>query len=222
MNLIPTDNALPYLRVQKGQLDNVPDGQEFWSGYLEVTRKDFETIRPHLPFGCRSLLDIGGGMGGVDILITRHYEGLHRQAEEGVRAPAPRVTILDGMEDSPKVEMHRKTFSNMWVAGEFMIANGVSAPYSVSPELAKLAASEGSTTDHYDLVISLGAWCFHLQPSEYLDYVKLSTHRGSVVVVDMRRDRGQWQKQMSDELRATPKVIWQGHPKFDRLVYRVG
>src|SRR5690606_17055673 len=144
-----------YLRIQKGNLDLL--GRDFprWlDAYNLDIRSTFEDVLPWLPATCGEILDVGSGLGGIDVLLSRHYRA---------RGEPPGVTLLDGLDDPPVVQLHRKTFSNARIARNFHWKNGTSLlKFScVAPWVERF--------EHpFDLVVSFGAWCFHVAPEVYL------------------------------------------------------
>jgi len=121
------------------------DGDE----YIKSLRDDFAGIEPHLPESCESILDIGCGMAGIDILLKRKY-------------PDAKLYLLDG--DGPKedwrggFEKDMKPFSNREVATAFLASNGVTVDrwYDI-----------GTQDIEADLVISLLSWGWHYPLETY-------------------------------------------------------
>jgi len=103
-------------------------------------------MRPALPPRCRSLIDVGSGMGGIDIMLQQHY------GEECV------VHLVDGLSDPPyhTVRADEKTFSNEQATRGFWFENGA---YLTS--VLDAAKREKFEPVEADLIISLFSWCFH-------------------------------------------------------------
>lgn len=171
-DLVITENAFPYLVAQRGALDDMRGNHALWcKKYLEVLSAEMHLIQPYLPTSCDVLLDIGGGMGGIDILLSRHFGGCH-------------VTILDGLSDPPMMEKHAETFSNMGAAAEFLKVNGVT-----SFDFIDASTTDRSASRLYDLVVSFKSWCFHIEPQRYLDFVLKSIIPGQTkLIIDVRRE----------------------------------
>jgi hypothetical protein len=107
--IVVSDEALPYLVAQKGRLQPLAHDRDAWlMGYRQALDRDFALIRPHLPAPMLDhavrVLDVGSGLGGIDVLIERHY----RDAGTGAQ-----ITLMDGVADPPVMELHRKTFNDM-------------------------------------------------------------------------------------------------------------
>jgi SAM-dependent methyltransferase len=188
--IVITADAYPYLQMQRGAISDMRDDPVLWCNlYVESIHEEFRRIEPYLPQDCDAILDIGSGLGGIDIMLQRHY------------GESCEITLLDGFDDAAIVQSHAKTFSHMGVAREFLSANGVTRVHCLDANSSDplLAPS------FFDLVVSFRSWCFHVEPDRYVDFV----HRNSLgdgftkIIVDMRnRHRepmrhGDWWRQMS-------------------------
>lgn len=164
---VPPD-ALRYLIAQRGALDDMKGSPELWmERYLEVLQSEFNAIAPHLPKDCRAILDVGGGMGGIDLMLAHHY-GEHCE-----------ITILDGIADPPSVDKHAETFSNAEAAREFLELNGIARR-----RVSFIDANAELRAPHfYDLVVSLKAWCFHIPAARYAKFVASCSIAGQTVIL---------------------------------------
>lgn len=171
VDIVIPASAFPYLVEQRGALDDMRGDHDLWCRkYLEVLDAEMKLIEPYLPESCDAILDVGGGMGGIDILLSRHYNGCH-------------VSILDGLSDPPMVEAHAETFSNMGAASDFLSGNGVASFDFLDANRSSVSAGR-----YYDLVVSFKSWCFHIEPSRYLAFVERSCIKGqSKLIIDVRR-----------------------------------
>lgn len=170
-DLVIPENAFPYLVAQRGALDDMRGDHELWCRrYLEILDTEMRLIEPYLPAACDALLDVGGGMGGIDALLSRHFGGCH-------------VTILDGLSDPPMMDKHSETFSNMGAAAEFLKVNGVT-----SFDFLDANAPVRFPSRLYDLVVSFKSWCFHIEPKRYLEFVLKSVIPGQTkLIIDVRK-----------------------------------
>jgi SAM-dependent methyltransferase len=203
--MIPAD-AYPYLQMQRGAISDLrADDQALWlQRYADSIRGEFRCIEPYLPTACDAVLDVGSGLGGINILLQRHY---------GDRCE---ITLLDGAADAPMVESHAKTFNHMGVARNFLALNGVTKVHCLDANSSELRAPS-----FFDLVISFKSWCFHIEPERYLDFVWRHSIAGggTRIIVDMRhRDREperhyEWWRQMSAVFRHVNMIHY--GPKFE-------
>jgi hypothetical protein len=65
-----TDNALKWALIHRTQCSN-------WNDYVLSLVGDFEQITPYLPEKVNSILDIGCGLGGIDILLKQRFPEAH-------------------------------------------------------------------------------------------------------------------------------------------------
>ena len=171
-----TEEAWPYLVAQRGALDDMREDQVKWvQHYRAAIESEFIAIRSYLPNACRTLLDVGAGMGGIDALLNWHYGG------------HVKVILLDGIEDVPTVQKHNRTFNSMAIAERFLMANGVE--YFASVDANDSGAQVGELVD---VVVSFKSWCFHIEPKRYIDRVRLACHPGTQLFIDVRRGRDDW------------------------------
>jgi SAM-dependent methyltransferase len=176
--------AYPYLVAQRGALDDMKGDSDSWlAKYFEVIKAEFACIEKYLPRRCDSILDVGGGMGGIDCFLNHHYGG------------GCQITILDGVADPPQMTKHSKTFNDMAIAREFLFANDVQKFDFIDANDAHRRAAR-----KYDLIVSFKSWCFHYPPEEYLDLVLDACHPDSMLIIDVRREK--YQSDWLDTLRA--------------------
>ncbi len=203
--IVVPSSAYPYLQMQRGAISDLRGDASTWlTQYVNTILGEFRCIEPYLPATCDAVLDVGSGLGGIDILLQRHYgDSCH-------------VTLLDGADDAPMVQSHAKTFNHMGVARNFLAANGVVNVHCVDANAGVLRAPS-----FFDLVVSFKSWCFHVEPRRYIDFVRTNSIPGgqTKVIVDMRRrDKEQarfydWHAQMSAAFRHVA-LIYQG-PKVE-------
>lgn len=189
-----------YLYIQRGEVsDAYKQGFDAWKAAYERSLDEiFATIVDELPARCSSVLDVGSGLGGIDVLLNTHFRGLH-------------VATLDGTEDAPEVLSHAKTFNNAKVAADFLKANGVMNHVHYPHTIQELP-------EKFGLVVSFAAWGFHILPGDYLPLVKAALAPKARVILDVRRTRRDW---LEEFIRAfgVPKVLQQGK-KHVRLAWR--
>jgi SAM-dependent methyltransferase len=198
-----TDEAFAYLAIQKGGLDHLKGDRTAWEAAYKAQIFDtYETLVPFLPARCRSILDVGGGMGGIDALLNAHYGG-------GVK-----VSILDGVDDPPVMRRHAETFNHMGVAARFLRAHGVR-------EFQPIWTGDLNTrldgVGKFDLVVSFGAWCFHVAPRVYLPFVVRHIGLRTTLILEVRNDRTDWWLDLGAQL----EQLGMAHraAKFTRVAY---
>lgn len=197
-----------YLRIQKGSLDQFAGDRLEWQKHYEADlAATFGQIEPFLPADCGEILDVGSGLGGIDVLLSRHYLARNREA--------PGVTLLDGLEDPPVMNLHRRTFSNARIARNFHWKNGTSLL-----RLATVGPDVQTFAQPFDLIVSFGSWCFHYPPAFYLGPVCTSGLKPStVLVLDVRAEKPDWFGDLERALELVTMVAVK--PKWSRCVFRV-
>lgn len=183
--IVMPEAAWPYAQIQRGSLDHLRHDRAAWlERYEHALIAQLVDIAPWIPIrsGAPRILDIGGGIGGIDVLLSRYYEG---------RAG---VNICDGVADQAVVVRHAQTFNSMGATAEFLEANGVEFEDILSPEhFQERAQAWGGT---FDLVVSFGAWCFHIPPAVYLGAVRHVLRPGGVLIVERRRRQFEWERDL--------------------------
>lgn len=200
--MIVSDEAFAYLVVQKGSLWDVRGDRKVWeAAHADSLSQQFASIAPWLPAHCDAFLDVGSGLGGIDVLISRAL-------------PGAALWLLDGEATPPRVEFHRQPFNDMLVAHGFLADNGAKLAGFYTAE-APAAPDDGR---RFDLVVSFGAWCFHLAPETYLDFVRAHLVPGATLILEVRRDKPAWRAALASAFEEAA-VICEA-PKFNRIVYR--
>ena len=200
MQLLIDKKDFDYLRLQRGDLYSfVNDFDAFTAAYQERLSETLASMKPVLPKVCNRVLDVGSGLGGIDIFIHDHY-----QRENG---RGPNIHLLDGESDKPKVLKHDQTFNDMFRSITFLKRNGVEfVSFSTPDNLSDIG--------QFDLVVSFAAWCFHFHPKIYLDYVVKHCHATTVLILDVRRN--EWRDLLGTDFVVKGNI--EVGKKYDRLV----
>jgi hypothetical protein len=164
------------------------------------------------------VLDIGGGMGGIDALINFEHGGCID------------VVIVDGDRDPPAVPKGKgagKTYSNCAAAFEFLCANGVVHPkFLIAPKDpdTKFEKAFLSTIEPVDLVLGVQSWGFHFPPSLHMPLAYAFSKVGTIWILDVRvQETGSpWATQLYSEERLEPIGQVAGlTDKYQRLAFKV-
>lgn len=212
--LVVEDSHFEYLKIQKGRLDKFSGDRQQWH---ELYERDlsytFSGIRPYLPGLCWGFLDIGSGLGGIDVLIRRHYQSI-AESKPLLAASSfacPYVHLVDGIADPPVMRLHRETFCDREVARDFQLKNGLPADRFVYS-----GPNDAIESKPFDLVVSFGSWCFHYEPNVYLPKLAGLLSDDAIVIVDLRRDRG-WERQLWNA-GLKVKAVTRQAPKYHRVI----
>lgn len=189
-----------YLALQRGGISDLRDDFVEWKqAYERALQADFDSMLPVLPPTARSVLDIGGGCSGIGVKLNQHYGG--RMV----------VAVLDGVAALPKVGRHNRPYNNATVTQHFLRVNGVNDQLFYPPE-AEIKAT-------YDIVVSTQAWCFHIQPDEYLSRVEDCVRAGSVIILDVRTKHRDWFDELDDAF-GEHRVLLE-REKWKRCAWRI-
>ena len=187
-----------YLSIQRGEVSDHRHDFNVWkTAYLESLKEIATTIWPHLPATCERVLDVGSGLGGIDLLLSRKYK-------------TARFDLLDGMDYKPHVYNHNIPFSNAEVALDFHRKNGNDRVECVWPKVPD--------DRKYDLVVSFAAFCFHIAPINYLAGICRATHANTRIILEVRRERKDWLKQLVEQF--GKPIVLAKREKFVRLGFR--
>ena len=146
--------------------------------YAESMRSEYESLRAFLPSTCRTVLDIGCGVAGIDPFIARHYQNpvdfylldkttTDREILYGFRARA-------------------SFYNSLSVAQELLALNAIPEE-RIHPVTANSADSI-PVDEKIDLAISLLAWGFHFPVSTYLDQVHSLLSDEGLLILDIQKD----------------------------------
>lgn len=212
-----TEAALPYLLVQQGRISSITDPQAWLDAYAEGLHENLAQIRQFLPEKIEGVLDIGGGMGGIDALINHEYGGNLD------------VVIVDGDRDKPIAPKpdNGKTYSNCAAAFEFLVANGVVHPkFLIAPKEPETKFDKAflSTIEPVDLVLGVQAWGFHFPPAVHMPLAFAFSKPGTVWILDVRTEgrSSPWAVQLFSEERLEPIGQVDGvTEKYQRLAFKV-
>jgi len=139
---------------------------------------EYEQMKPYLPAHAHPSLEIGAGVGGIDILLGKHYE-----------ADRPMICLLDKTEMPSKVYYGLREkgcfYNSLERARDLLVENGIEREQIFLQEATPDNRIISDTK--FDLIVSLISWGFHYPVATYLDqvYDKLTPH--GTVITDVRR-----------------------------------
>lgn len=146
--------------------------------FSEDMNKEYDTIKSFLPEKTNSILDIGCGVAGIDVLISRHYQNNID------------IFLLDKtfINDSVYYSFKEKGafYNSLQVAKKLLEINGT------SPDKIHMQEVQGENKinfqKQFDIVISLISWGFHYPVSTYLDSAYEKLVPGGILIIDIRKD----------------------------------
>jgi SAM-dependent methyltransferase len=141
--------------------------------------REYELIKNFLPANLKNILDIGCGVGGIDIMFHKHYIAKNIK---------PHFHLLDKSEVNSRVyyglEKEAAYYNSLSVARDLLIANGVEPSHVYTQEVGRDPIFPGKK---FDLVVSLISWGFHYPITTYLDYVYNALSSGGSLIIDVRK-----------------------------------
>lgn len=124
---------------------------DYLTEYLKIIEEEYNQLKPFLPDEIKSVLDIGCGMGGIDIFLYRDYQ--------------PTITFLDRDGIDQKIKYgYRETPSKYNILSEtkkFVEAHGVNDARYINID------DESFPTEKFDLTISLLSMGYHYPLDAY-------------------------------------------------------
>jgi len=152
--------------------------------YLDEIKREFHCIREYLPDDTTSVLDVGCGVGGMNLFLSDYYE-----------KQQPIFYLFDKTEisDSIYYQFHDKAafYNSLDVAAESLRQNGVN-----DKNLHTLDADEFDLSElkQVDLCLSMISWAFHYPLETYLDEVLNCLSEDGSLLLDFRNDTDQLDK----------------------------
>lgn len=175
--------------------------------YYHDMQAELESLSPFLVRKPLNVLDIGCGIGGIDVLINNFCCG---EVEFYLLDKTEIDRIYYGMNS-------RAAFYNDFdLTSEFLQENGVSLERVHFIEAGESRIRSIGQT--FDLIFSLISWGFHYPLSTYLDEALSALAPTGVIVLDLRRSDGGL-----DVLQSRNDVdvsILVAHKKYDRVAIR--
>ena len=140
--------------------------------------KEYEDIRPWLPKNASELLDIGCGIGGIDVLLFNHYK----------RDSTLKFYLLDKKQISEKIYYgfmnHGAGYNSLEITEAVLLLNGIKKE---NINLLEATINYTIAVPHeVDLVISLLSYGFHYPVSTYLNQVHQALRKGGHLILDIR------------------------------------
>ena len=144
--------------------------------YSERMQRDFGAMKPWLPEKATAVLDIGCGLGGIDVMLARHYgDDLTVYLADGDGSGHRKMGFVGGTEAWADVSIG-ETFVRSNAPRIKVEGRNCNDPH----EFSGMAV---------DLVVSMKSWGHHYPVSAYAETVKgaIALSRHARVIMDIRR-----------------------------------
>ena len=165
---------------------NIEFQTAFIDSYVAANIKYFELIKSRIPLNCSRLLDIGCGIGLLDLLIYRSINGKKPKLFLFDKSVEQAALSKGGIAPTGFNEYYVFTAS-LEETAKFLRLNGVADSDIVLCEVGAWTICNGAP---FDLIFSRKSWGFHYPLMEYLAEVSLSLSKNGVVITDIRSGRG--------------------------------
>jgi 16S rRNA G1207 methylase RsmC len=144
--------------------------------YIADMEKEFLDIKYSLPSKAKNLLDIGCGIGGINIFLSQHYNS--PETEHYCLDKTQTDTIYYGF------KQRAAFYNSLECTKEFLLLNGIK-------NIHLLPANEKNTIEtkeKFDLILSLISWGFHYPIETYLDQAYSLLNSGGHLIIDIRKN----------------------------------
>ena len=138
--------------------------------------QEFDELKPFLPEQVKEVIDIGCGLGIIDIFLNYHYSNNIK------------FTLIDKNHIENKVsygyEKVGQFYNNFKTTIEFLIKHGLKKKYIDVFEKDNLS----QINTKFDLVISLLSMGYHYPLNQYLKFLKKNTHKDTIFIFDIAHE----------------------------------
>jgi len=144
------------------------------NNFKDQIQKEYLEMREYLPKEVDSILDIGCGLAGIDVLLSKHYN-------------KPELYLMDNSEISEKVKYGYDRcveYYSSFEATELLLK----ANYIKNYNLIDIKSKSLPMFEKIDLVISLLSCGYHYPVTEYLGYIKTILSENGSVIIDIREN----------------------------------
>lgn len=144
--------------------------------YIADMEAEYSDIKSFLPEKAKYILDIGCGIGGINVFLSKHYN-----------SPETTFYCLDKTQtDNIYYGFKEKAafYNSLDVAREFLSLNGIK-------NICTLSANEKNTietNEKFDLILSLISWGFHYPVETYLSQAYTRLQKGGHMIIDIRKN----------------------------------
>jgi hypothetical protein len=184
--------------------------EQICSDYWEIMAGEFESIKPHIGDDLDTVVGIGPGVAGLEVLLTRS------RREAG--ASPPRIILIDKTGIDPiHFGFHGKAavYNSLDLSRQSLTMNGHPENLVETIEADDASSLLNAYRGRVDLVTSLIAWGFHFPIDTYLDLVTQLLRPGGRLIMDVRKGTD-GKKKLEATFASTTVIL--DDPKFERVL----
>jgi len=146
------------------------------SGFVNEIIGEYEQIKKYLPDKCESILDIGCGLGAIDVLLYKHY----------VRCKLNMVD-MDFLDPNPTYGYDRnKSYYNLFsLTDKVLRTNGIDTKndcYMINAKNGK----ELPEMEKQDLILSILSCGYHYPVNVYIEEISENIKDKGLLIIDLR------------------------------------
>lgn len=149
------------------------------TAYRNDMQREYENLRPHLPEEVHSILDIGCGIGGINVFLFEHYER-NRQIN---------FFLLDKSDIAPQLyygyKSHGAFYNSLDLTRQVLTSHQI--PNERIHTLEATSTNDIPISTEVDLVISLISWGFHYPVNTYLERAYALLRPKGRLIIDLRQ-----------------------------------
>ena len=178
--------------------------------YGEIMLREFESIKGHLDSDLSTVVSIGPGLAGLEVVMSRHFQSLGKRP--------PRIILVDKTGIDPihfGYHDHAAVYNSLQLAREVMVNNGHPRDRVETVDAERSARLLDTHAGNVDLITSLLAWGFHFPVRVYLDLAKALLKPSGRIIIDVRK--GTTGHGQLTQAFGSIEVI-HDDPKFERLL----
>jgi|688.fasta_scaffold276093_3 SAM-dependent methyltransferase len=158
--------------------------EEFNSSLTTMMLKDYDMICNHLPKNVDNILDIGCGLGLIDIALYHHYEkNVNLYLLDKTNSISKDTSIRGFNKDYV-------FYNSMDATKETLSDNGVNIDNINSYEVSDTSINELNQYK-FDLIVSLLSCGWHYSIQTYIDLIKNTLTEDGVLILDIRHNTDQ-------------------------------
>tara|TARA_B100000242_G_C42950436_1_gene440708 strand:+ start:157 stop:861 length:705 start_codon:yes stop_codon:yes gene_type:complete len=144
--------------------------------------KEFNSIKNYLPKNSKNILDIGCGLGVINIYLNDYY------------SKKPYFTLIDKNYVDKKVAYgfnnNSESYNKLEITKDFLILNGFK-----TKQLKLINADENFVINNkYELIISLFSMGYHYPIENYIDIIKKNSTKSTKVIFDLSMEYNELNK----------------------------
>lgn len=148
--------------------------------YNKTMAQEYEILKKHLPAEAEAILDIGCGIAGIDVLLSRHYRN------------SADICLLDKSSLNKGVYYGFKEkasfYNSLELSKTVLELNGIKPQKIFTREASD--SGEIKFKQSFDLILSLLSWGFHYPVDTYLDAAYEKLKPGGKLIMDIRAGEG--------------------------------